>query len=151
MSRRSSWVEVEADNGDTYYYDDPDLGGTGVTQWEQPTLDIEHEAQQSLGGRAKTAGSHDKLKKFMKARSKHYEGARDRAREKQGQLRSARIARLQQARSLTQGGITARFYRYTTDEGKPYYVSLTTKETTWELPPGSIVVDESDNEKADYI
>ena len=53
MSRRSSWVEVQTDNGDTYYYDDPDLGGTGTTQWEQP--DVEQEAQQSFGTRAPTA------------------------------------------------------------------------------------------------
>ena len=147
MSRRSSWVEVQTDNGDTYYYDDPDLGGTGTTQWEQP--DVEQKDQQSFSARAPTAGSYDKLKKFMKAKSKHHEGARERARKKRSRLRSARIARLQQARSLTQGGITARFYRYTTDEGKPYYVSLTTKETTWELPPGSIIVDESDDETTD--
>ena len=71
MSRRSSWVEVQTDNGDTYYYDDPDLGGTGTTQWEQP--DVEQKDQQSFSARAPTAGSYDKLKKFMKAKSKHHE------------------------------------------------------------------------------
>ena len=124
------------------------LGARARLSGEQP--DVEQEAQQSFGARAPTAGSHDKLKKFMKAKSQdRFFLARSRAKKKRSQLRRARIARLQQARSLTQGGITARFYRYTTDEGKPYYVSLTTKETTWELPPGSIIVDESDDETTD--
>ena len=37
-NRRSSWVAL-TDNatGRTYFHDDPELGGSGVTQWETPT------------------------------------------------------------------------------------------------------------------
>lgn len=34
--RRQSWVKATTDNGETYYYDDPKLGGTGITQWDSP-------------------------------------------------------------------------------------------------------------------
>ena len=34
--RRTSWVEVETETGEKYFYDDPNLGGTGVTQWDAP-------------------------------------------------------------------------------------------------------------------
>merc|ERR1719162_2476422 len=35
-SRRQSWVKAETDNGETFFYDDPSLGGSGKTQWETP-------------------------------------------------------------------------------------------------------------------
>merc|ERR1711865_1011738 len=32
--KRRSIVEVETDEGNMYFYDDPDLGGTGESAWE---------------------------------------------------------------------------------------------------------------------
>jgi Ca2+-binding EF-hand superfamily protein len=37
--RRASWVKAETDDGESYFYDDPSLGGSGKTQWDHP----EHE------------------------------------------------------------------------------------------------------------
>jgi Ca2+-binding EF-hand superfamily protein len=34
--RRASWVRAETDDGESYFYDDPSLGGSGKTQWDQP-------------------------------------------------------------------------------------------------------------------
>ena len=35
-SKRRSWVLAKTAGGEDYYYDDPELGGTGKTQWEMP-------------------------------------------------------------------------------------------------------------------
>jgi len=35
-ARRQSWVKAETDEGETFYFDDPSLGGSGKTQWDVP-------------------------------------------------------------------------------------------------------------------
>ena len=42
--RRTSWCAVQQPDGSEYYYDDPDLGGTGETTWEKPKEIEEAEA-----------------------------------------------------------------------------------------------------------
>lgn len=38
-NRRSSWVAHKTEDGNEYYYDDPNLGGTGETTWQKPPED----------------------------------------------------------------------------------------------------------------
>ena len=39
-SRRSSSItEIQQENGEIYYFDDPDLGGTGETSWDKEELE----------------------------------------------------------------------------------------------------------------
>jgi hypothetical protein len=37
--RRSSVIEIQHENGEMYYFDDPDLGGTGETSWDKEELE----------------------------------------------------------------------------------------------------------------
>jgi ribosomal protein L15 len=39
-ARRTSVVEVKQEDGTAYYYDDPELGGSGKTSWEREELEI---------------------------------------------------------------------------------------------------------------
>ncbi len=35
-NRRKSWVMAKTEEGEAFYYDDPSLGGTGETTWDEP-------------------------------------------------------------------------------------------------------------------
>ena len=103
--RRTSWVEVETETGEKYFYDDPNLGGTGVTQWDAPEeiQDNNNEKGQAPQKKHKhnlrSAHNSKHLRIFMKNKNKHHETSRERHRQKHAKLRSSRIARLRAARN----------------------------------------------------
>ena len=39
-SRRTSVVTIQQEDGSSYFYDDPDLGGTGETSWTREELEV---------------------------------------------------------------------------------------------------------------
>ena len=39
-------VAIQQDDGSSYFYDDPDLGGTGETSWTREELDILDEGEE---------------------------------------------------------------------------------------------------------
>eukprot|EP00943_MAST-04B_sp_MAST-4B-sp1_P005636 g5636.t1 len=144
-TRRTSWVQLETDDGDKYYYDDPELGGSGTTQWEAPPFVSSNETgEQENKHKIFSACSSKHLKKFMKNKNKHHAQSRNNMKIKVDKLRSARIARLREARG---GGVSAsdsdkeQYKKFLTDDGTPYYVSASTNETTWTVPSNAEIVD----------
>eukprot|EP00949_MAST-11_sp_MAST-11-sp1_P004192 g4192.t1 len=61
--RRSSWVAVNAENGSTYYYDDPSLGGTGKTAWQKP-------AEEAAAGKAPRTRKRNKRQSWVEHKTK---------------------------------------------------------------------------------
>ena len=39
-------VAIQQDDGSSYFYDDPDLGGTGETSWTREELDVLDEGEE---------------------------------------------------------------------------------------------------------
>ena len=141
-TRRTSWIQLETDAGDKYYYDDPELGGNGTTQWDAPPSPPSVNETDEQENKHRYSSRH--LKKFMKNKNKHHEQSRNNMKIKVDMVRSARIARLREARG---GGVSAsgsdkeQYTRFLTDDGTPYYVSASTKETTWTVPNNAEIVD----------
>lgn len=44
--KRPSVVAIQQDDGSSYFYDDPDLGGTGETSWTREELDVLDEGEE---------------------------------------------------------------------------------------------------------
>ena len=138
--RRTSWTEVENPEGPNYFYDDPDLGGTGLTQWDNPLADGSGDVA-GLGLRS--ASSSVQLRRFMRARGGNLEGKRAsrlKSLQKQASIRAQRITKLRKALYGEKLAANFRYEKVDTGEGEVYYVSVTTGETTWDLPKGAVVV-----------
>ena len=154
--RRTSWIEVETETGEKYFYDDPNLGGTGVTQWDAPE-EIQNNnnekgqaPQKKHKHKLRSAHNSKHLRMFMKNKNKHHETSRERHRQKHAKLRSSRIARLRAARNGVggSGGAKVNYSKYTTDDGTPYYVCDDTQQTVWDLPSNGVIVFDEDADES---
>ena len=149
--RRTSWTEVENPEGPNYFYDDPDLGGTGQTQWDNPLADVSDEMV-SLGLRS--ANSSVQLRQFMRARGGNLEekrASRLKTAEKQASIRTQRITKLRKALYGEELAANFRYEKVDTGEGEVYYVSVATGETTWDLPSGAVVVNGDTNTDSEDV
>ena len=151
MSRRSSWTEVENPEGPNYFYDDPDLGGSGETQWENPLSEDDFSGDESALG-LQSACNSVQLKRFMKSRvgnSEVTKAARDRTSRQQASIRAQRISQLRRLKYGEELASNYRYKKFDTAEGEVYYTSVVTGETTWDLPQGAVVVNGGNTAEAE--